>query len=137
MAVTDRTSPHRIPAVNGREREAVAILARAMLDAGKYAEARTLLAGLAAVDGGDNFTRRNLVLAMLRLGEYADAEPLAHSLAAEAGGDDLPVALFFLAHAQWGSGKTAAARQTVERYRQALQAAKTAAPQEGKTPRHV
>jgi hypothetical protein len=90
---------------------------------GKFAAARDILLGLAAARPDDLPSRRNLVAAHLRLGDYAAAEPLARDLAERAAGDDRAPALFFLAYALWGCGRTADCRMVVDSYVEALREA--------------
>ncbi len=97
------------------------LLARALLDSGRNAEARTMLSGLVAAGEDNALVRRNLAVALLRQGEYAEAEPLASGLVKEARGAELAPALFFLAHALWGCGRVEESRQIVARYREAME----------------
>lgn len=99
-----------------RDLEAVRLLARTFVDAGRFAAAGDLLNGLIEIDPDDAFARRNLVLVRLRLGDYAGALPLARRLAEEADGTERAPALFFHAYALWGMGREAERQAEVERY---------------------
>ena len=106
--------------MNERESEAILLLANSLLGVGKPAEAAELLRGLAEVDAKDVRIGRLLALALLSLGKYAEAEPVTRDLVRIAEGNDLPPALFFYAHALWGSGKLDECRRQVDRYAASL-----------------
>jgi len=102
--------------MDGRAFDATRLLVHVLMGAGKFAAARDLLRGMLAAAPDDAGVRRNLVRAHLGLGEYVEAEPVARMLAGQEAGDDRLPALFFHAHALWGSGRTEECRAVIERY---------------------
>jgi Flp pilus assembly protein TadD len=103
-----------------REVESVKLLIQSLMNAGRFAAARDLLAGLAETDAEDVFVQRNLVQAHLRLGDYEAAEPPARRLAEKTDGADEAPALFFHAYALWGCGRQDECRGVVAKYAESL-----------------
>lgn len=112
--------------MDSRQAESLHLLAQALMGGGRFANAETILLGLIEVMPDDRFARRNLVECRLRQGKYAEAEPMAAELAASETGADLIPALFFHAHALWGSGRTEESEKVVQRYAQELANQETA-----------
>lgn len=106
--------------MNERETESVKLLVLSLMDTGRFAAARDLLAGLAEAAPEDVFVARNLVRALLHLGEYEAAEQPARRLAARAEGREKAPALFFHAYALWGCNRREECAKVVNEYAQCL-----------------